>query len=107
MTAVLAEHCAANVGHRFRIEFEKIPIPRFAHGCFPAQFVQFENKIAFRLFGHRSFHSALEAVSQLTPRINPSCSRVVLLQRLPQSFFGELVRPARDPDRTIHSRQTD
>jgi hypothetical protein len=59
MSAVLAKHRFGEVSHRLRIEIPKIPVSRFAHRVFPAQFIKFQDETGFVLFRHRNASSIL------------------------------------------------
>src|SRR6516225_9447849 len=49
---MLAEQRRLEIGKGLLIELAEIPIARFAHGFFAAQFVQFEDEPCFFLFRH-------------------------------------------------------
>jgi len=49
---MLTEQRRPEIGKGLRIELAEIPIARFAHGFFAAQFVEFEDESCFFLFRH-------------------------------------------------------
>lgn len=75
---MLTEHCFSEIGDGFRGEFAKIPIARFAHGVFAAEFIESENEASLFLFGHLIRFECSKLILVSKTRLKPRFDEVLL-----------------------------
>jgi hypothetical protein len=81
---MLAEQRRLEIGKGLLIELAEIPIARFAHGFFAAQFVEFEDEPCFFLFRHEGqllsiLSNAVGVLSARRPTLPGCCDEVSFL----------------------------